>query len=307
MSKEFEGRVAIVTGAGNGLGRSHAHALAAAGATVVINDLGARTEAGLVPSPASVRVAEEIVATGGKAVADFANVADIAEVEALVERTIERFGRIDILVNNAGMLRDKSFAKVELADFKAILDVHVMGSVNFTKAVWPNMREHNYGRIVFTSSSSGLFGNFGQANYGTAKAAMLGLMNVLHIEGAKNDIRINCLAPTAATDMTRGLLSAEAEELLGPETVSPAVLFLVSENAPSKMVMGAGAGVFSVIHVLETAGVYLPPDQRTSADFARRLDEIRDLSGARNLDGAFQQTEKFVNAALAAIRGERGI
>ena len=307
MSKEFEGRVAIVTGAGNGLGRSHARALAAAGATVVVNDLGALTEIGLVPSPASVRVAEEIISEGGKAIADFANVADAAEVAALVARTIERFGRIDILVNNAGMLRDKSFAKMELADFKTILDVHVVGSVNVTKAVWPIMREQNYGRIVFTSSTSGLFGNFGQANYGTAKAAMLGLMNVLHIEGAKNDIRVNCLAPTAATDMTKGLLSAEAEELLGPDTVSPAVLFLVSENAPSKMVMGAGAGVFSAIHVLETAGVYLPPDQRTSADFARRLDEIRDLSGARNLDGAFQQTEKFVNAALAAIRSEKGI
>jgi NAD(P)-dependent dehydrogenase (short-subunit alcohol dehydrogenase family) len=303
LSKEFEGRVAIVTGAGNGLGRSHAHALAAAGAQVVVNDLGIRTETGLEPSPASIRVADEIVAAGGKAVADFANVADMAEVEALVARTFERFGRIDILVNNAGMLRDKSFAKMELADFRAILDVHVMGSVNVTKAVLSIMREQNYGRIVFTSSTSGLFGNFGQANYGTAKAAMLGLMNVLHIEGAKNDIRVNCLAPTAATDMTRGLLAPGSEDLLHPDTVSPAALFLVSENAPSKMVMGAGAGVFTQIHVLETEGVYLPPEERTPAGFARRLEEICDLSKARALDGAFQQTEKFFNAALAAASG----
>ena len=302
MSNEFEGRVAIVTGAGNGLGRSHARALAAAGAHVVVNDLGTRIEAGIVPSAPSVKVVEEITAAGGRAVADFANVADSAEVEALVARVMDRFGRIDILVNNAGMLRDKSFAKMELADFRDILDVHVMGSVNFTKAVWPVMREQNYGRIVFTSSTSGLFGNFGQANYGTAKAAMLGLMNVLHIEGAKNDIRVNCLAPTAATDMTKGLLSPEAEELLGAETVSPAVLFLVSENAPSKMVMGAGAGVFTQIHVLETEGVYLAPGQRTPADFAHHLDDIGSLAGARALDSAFQQTEKFVNAALSAIR-----
>jgi NAD(P)-dependent dehydrogenase (short-subunit alcohol dehydrogenase family) len=300
LSKEFEGRVAIVTGAGNGLGRSHAKALAAAGARVIVNDLGTRTEAGLVPSAASLKVAEEIVAEGGEAVADFANVADLAEVEALVARTMDRFGRIDILVNNAGMLRDKSFAKMELADFRAILDVHVMGSVNFTKAVWPVMREQNYGRIVLTSSTSGLFGNFGQANYGTAKAAMLGLMNVLHIEGAKNDIRVNCLAPTAATDMTRGLLAPGSEELLHPDTVSPAVLFLASEHAPSKMVMGAGAGVFTRIVVLETEGLYLPPDERTPADFARHLADISELSGARTLDGAFQQTEKFVAAALAA-------
>jgi len=300
LSKEFEGRVAIVTGAGNGLGRSHARALAAAGAQVVVNDLGIRTETGLAPSPASLAVAQEIVSDGGKAIADFADVADMAAVEALVARTVERFGRIDILVNNAGMLRDKSFAKMELADFRSVLDVHVMGSVNFTKAVWPVMREQNYGRIVLTSSTSGLFGNFGQANYGTAKAAMLGLMNVLHIEGARNDIRVNCLAPTAATDMTKGLLAPGSEELLHPDTVSPAVLFLVSENAPSKMVMGAGAGVFTQIHVLETTGVYLPPGERTPAGFARHLDQIRDLDGARNLDGAFDQTEKFVNAALAA-------
>lgn len=305
MQNDFKGRVAIVTGAANGLGRSHARALAAAGAEVVVADLGVRTEAGLVPSPAALEVAADIVATGGKAVADFADVADIVEVDGLVGRTLARSDRIDILVNNAGMLRDKSFAKMDLADFCAILDVHVMGSVNFTKAVWATMREQNYGRIVFTSSSSGLFGNFGQANYGTAKAAMLGLMNVLHIEGARNDIRVNCLAPTAATGMTKGLLAPEAEELLGPDTVSPAVLFLVSENAPSKMVMGAGAGVFSVIHVLETPGVYLPPEERTPADFARRLDEIAGLSGASSLDGAFQQTEKFVRAALAAI-GHQG-
>jgi NAD(P)-dependent dehydrogenase (short-subunit alcohol dehydrogenase family) len=302
LSNEFEGRVAIVTGAANGLGRSHARALADAGAKVVVSDLGTKTQDGLAVSAASLAVVEEIVAAGGTAVADFANVAEITEVEALVARTLERFGRIDILVNNAGMLRDKSFAKMDLADFRAILDVHVMGSVNMTKAVWPIMRAQNYGRIVFTSSASGLFGNFGQANYGAAKAAMLGLMNVLHIEGAKHDIRVNALAPTAATAMTEGLLPPGTEELLVPDTVSPAVLFLVSEDAPSKMVMGAGGGVFTQIHVLETAGVYLPPDQRRPADIARHLDAIADLKGAGHLEGAFEQSAKFVEVALSAIR-----
>jgi NAD(P)-dependent dehydrogenase (short-subunit alcohol dehydrogenase family) len=295
--------VAIVTGAGNGLGRSHARALAAAGAHVVVNDLGVQSENGLVPSRASMDVAEQIVASGGSAVADFADVTDVAQIDSLVARTMERHGRIDILVNNAGVLRDKTFAKMELTDFRLILDIHVMGSVNFTKAVWPIMREQNYGRIVLTSSSSGLFGNFGQANYGTAKAGMLGLMNVLHIEGAKHGIRVNCLAPTAATDMTRGLLSPESAELLDPDTVSPAVLFLVSDEAPSKTIIGAGAGIFSTIHVLETPGVYLRPDSRSVADFAAKFEEMRDLSGAATVETAFGQTEKFVEAALAAIRG----
>ncbi|MBX9455294.1 MAG: SDR family NAD(P)-dependent oxidoreductase [Rhizobium sp.] len=302
MKSEFEGRVAIVTGAANGLGRSHARALAAEGAQVVVNDLGVRVDGGMAPSDASLRVVEEITAAGGHAVADYADVSDAAQVDALVARTMERFGRVDILVNNAGLLRDKTFAKMDLADFRLILDIHVMGSVNFVKAVWPIMRDQNYGRIVLTSSSSGLFGNFGQSNYGTAKAGMLGLMNVLHIEGARNGIRVNCLAPTAATDMTKGLLSAESVDLLDPDSVSPAVLFLVSENAPSRTIIGAGAGVFSTIQVLETPGVYLPPGKRSPADFAARFAEMQDLAGAATLDGAFDQTEKFVRAALAAIR-----
>lgn len=303
MGKEFEGRVAVVTGAANGLGRCHAEALAAEGAHVVVNDLGSRSEDGLSASEGSIRVAEAIVASGGSAVADFADVADVGQVEALVARTMERWGRIDILVNNAGLLRDKTFAKMDLADFRLILDIHVMGSVNFSKAVWPIMRAQNYGRILLTSSSSGLFGNFGQSNYGTAKAGMLGLMNVLHIEGAKNGIRVNCLAPTAATEMTKGLLAPESVELLGPETVSPAVLFLVSENAPSKTIVGAGAGVFSTIQVLETPGVYLPPGKRTVADFAASFAEMQSLDAAGPVETAFGQTEKFVAAALAAISG----
>ncbi|MGV3551029.1 SDR family NAD(P)-dependent oxidoreductase [Rhizobium sp.] len=302
MSREFEGRVAIVTGAGNGLGRSHAKALAASGARVVVNDLGVRTDAGLASSAAALDVVGEITAAGGIAVAEPANVADLAEVEALVARTMARFGRVDILVNNAGMLRDKTFARMDLADFRAIIDVHVMGSVNFAKSVWPIMREQNYGRILFTSSASGLFGNFGQANYGAAKAAMLGLMNVLHTEGARNDIRVNCLAPTAATAMTKGLIPDDIADMLGPDTVSPAVLFLVSEDAPSKMVMGAGGGVFTQIHVLETAGVYLPADQRRPADLARHLDAIGDPRGAAPLDSAFQQSEKFAARVLESIR-----
>lgn len=302
LTKELEGRVAIVTGAASGLGRSHAKVLAAAGAHVVVNDLGVKNGDRLEVSSASLKVAEEIVSAGGSAVADFADVADASQVDALVARTMDRWGRVDILVSNAGLLRDKTFAKMELADFRMILDIHVMGSVNVAKAVWPIMKAQNYGRIVFTSSTSGLFGNFGQSNYGTAKAGMLGLMNVLHIEGSKNGIRVNCLAPTAATDMTKGLISPEAAALLDPETVSPAVLYLVSENAPSKTIVGAGAGVFSTIQVLETPGVYFPPDKRTPADFEARFHEMQDLRGAAPLESAFGQTEKFVNAAMAAMQ-----
>lgn len=303
MDSEFKGRVAIVTGAANGLGRSHAKALAAAGAHVVVNDLGVKGDSGLAASDASRAVVDEILAAGGSAIADFADVSDPDQVAALVGRTMNQWGRVDILINNAGLLRDKTFAKIELADFRLILDVHVMGSVNFTKAVWPIMRSQNYGRILFTSSSSGLFGNFGQSNYGTAKAGMLGLMNVLHLEGAKNGIKVNCLAPTAATDMTKGLISAEAAELLDPDSVSPAVLFLVSEDAPSKTIMGAGAGVYSTIQVLESPGVYLPPEQRSLDGFAARFAEMRELGNGPTPETAFGQTQKFVDTALAAIRG----
>ena len=296
MAIDFEGRVAIVTGAGSGLGRSHALGLAARGANVVVNDLdqnGANFNN-------AMRVVEEIRAGGGTAIADNADVADFGEVSEMVARAERLWGHVDILVNNAGVLRDKTFAKMEMADFEFVLRVHLMGSANCTKAVWAGMRERNYGRIVLTSSASGIYGNFGQANYGAAKAAMIGLMNVLHLEGAKNDIRVNVLAPTARTGMTEGLLSPVAAELMTPESVTPGVLFLVSEDAPSRVILGAGAGVFAVTHIGETPGVYLDESERTPETIAARFAEISDAETAEPLKDAFAQTYKFVAAAAKA-------
>jgi NAD(P)-dependent dehydrogenase (short-subunit alcohol dehydrogenase family) len=294
MTIDFEGRVAIVTGAGSGLGRSHALGLAARGANVVVNDFG--QNGGFNNA---MRVVEEIRAGGGTAVGDNADVADFAEVSEMIARAERLWGHVDILVNNAGVLRDKTFAKMEMADFEFVLRVHLMGSANCTKAVWAGMRERNYGRIVLTSSASGIYGNFGQANYGAAKAAMIGLMNVLHLEGAKNDIRVNVLAPTARTGMTEGLLSPVAAELMTPESVTPGVLFLVSEDAPSRVILGAGAGVFAVTHIGETPGVYLDESERTPETIAARFAEISDAETAERKD-AFAQTYKFVAAAAKA-------
>jgi NAD(P)-dependent dehydrogenase (short-subunit alcohol dehydrogenase family) len=295
MTIDFEGKVAIVTGAGSGLGRSHALGLAARGANVVVNDFG---QNGGFDN--AMRVVEEIRAAGGTAIGDNADVADFAEVSAMVARAERAWGHVDILVNNAGVLRDKTFAKMDMADFEFVLRVHLIGSANCTKAVWAGMGERNYGRIVLTSSASGIYGNFGQANYGAAKAGMIGLMNVLHLEGAKNDIRVNILAPTARTGMTEGLLSPVAAELMTPESVTPGVLFLVSENAPSRVILGAGAGVFAVTHIGETPGVYLDESERTPETIAARFAEISDAKTAEPLKDALAQTYKFVAAAAKA-------
>jgi NAD(P)-dependent dehydrogenase (short-subunit alcohol dehydrogenase family) len=294
MTIEFNGRVAIVTGAGSGLGRSHAMGLAARGAKVIVNDLGGP------PFDNAMKVVEEIRAGGGTAIADPADVADFGQVSEMVARAERAWGRVDILVNNAGVLRDKTFAKMEMADFEFVLRVHLIGSANCIKAVWTGMRERNYGRIVLTSSASGIYGNFGQANYGAAKAAMIGLMNVLHLEGAKNDIRVNVLAPTARTAMTEGLLTPVAAELMTPESVTPGVLFLVSEDAPSRVILGAGAGVFAVTHIGETPGVYLDESERDPETIAARFAEISDVKTAEPLKDAFSQTMKFVAAAAKA-------
>jgi NAD(P)-dependent dehydrogenase (short-subunit alcohol dehydrogenase family) len=189
---------------------------------------------------------------------------------------------------------------MDLDDFRLVLEVHLMGSVNCCKAAWETMREQNYGRIVLTSSSSGLFGNFGQSNYGAAKAAMAGLMNVLHHEGQKFNIRVNTLSPTAATRMTEELLPPNVLALMQPEAITPAVLYMVSENAPSRTIMGAGAGVYSVIRIVETQGVYFPPDQRTPDAIAAKFAEISDMKTAQALEGAFQQTQKYVAMAAKA-------
>ena len=289
MSIRFDDRVAIVTGAAGGLGRCHALGLAARGAKVVVNDLG--------PGGAASEVVEEIERAGGTAMADGADVTNADEVAAMVSRAQAEWGRVDILVNNAGILRDKSFAKMEIADFEKVVGVHLMGSAICTKAVWSGMRDRGYGRIVFTSSASGIYGNFGQANYGAAKAAMIGLMNVLHLEGAKYDIRVNVLAPTAATGMTAGLLPPEVAALLTPESVTPAVLFLVGENAPSRTIMGAGGGVFAVTHIEETPGVFLQEAERTPEKIAACFAEIADRASAVPLENAYAQTFKFAAAA----------
>jgi len=278
MTMRFDGRVAIVTGAGGGLGREHALALAARGAKVVVNDLGvARDGAGASTSPAQ-QVVAEIEAAGGEAMANGASVTDFAAVEAMVAEVVARWGRIDILVNNAGVLRDKTFAKMSLEDFRFVVDVHLMGAVNCTKAVWDIMRAQNYGRIVMTTSSSGLYGNFGQSNYGAAKMALVGLMQTLSIEGQKNDVRVNCLAPTAHTRMTEDLGAALPLELLGPDMVTPGLLYLVSENAPSRCILAAGAGGFERAYVTLTQGEFITgPD--APEQVAARIDAISDRTG----------------------------
>ena len=278
MAIRFDGKVAIVTGAGGGLGRQHALALAARGARVVVNDLGvARDGEGSSATPAQSVVAE-IVAAGGEAIANGASVTDPVAVQAMVDEAVAKWGSVDILVNNAGVLRDKSFAKMTLEDFRFVVDVHLMGAVNCTKAVWDGMRERNYGRIVMTTSSSGLYGNFGQANYGAAKMALVGLMQTLSIEGAKNNIKVNCLAPTAHTRMTEDLGAALPLEALGPELVSPGLLYLVSEDAPSRVILAAGAGGFERAYVTITQGDYATgPD--AVEQIADRFDAISDRAG----------------------------
>ncbi|QQO24587.1 SDR family NAD(P)-dependent oxidoreductase [Bradyrhizobium diazoefficiens] len=302
MTIRFDGRVAIVTGAGNGLGRAHAIGLAARGARVVVNDFGGSLNGGggsLAPANA---VVDEILKAGGEAIADGADVSNFEQVQMMVERATAQWGSIDLLVANAGILRDKSFAKMEPDEFRKVVDVHLMGTFNCCKAVWSGMRERNYGRIVVTTSSSGLFGNFGQSNYGAAKAAMVGLMNVLAEEGRKNNIRINSIAPAAATRMTEELLSPEALELLKPEAITPAVLYLLSEDAPTRTIMGAGAGSFAVIRIIESEGINLPQSDWTPDTIAARFAKIGDLSTAQALERASQQTQKYV--AQAAARAE---
>ena len=260
MAMRFDGKVAIVTGAGGGLGREHALALAARGAKVVVNDLGGSRDGSGASASAAEAVVAEIIAAGGQAIANAASVTDYEAVKAMVAEATAKWGAVDILVNNAGVLRDKSFAKMEIADFQFVMDVHVMGAVNCTKAVWDGMRERNYGRVVMTTSSSGLYGNFGQANYAAAKMALVGFMQTLAIEGAKNNIRVNSLAPTAHTRMTEDLGAALPLEALGPELVTPGLLYLVSENAPTRCILGAGAGGFERAYVTLTQGVRIVGD-----------------------------------------------
>lgn len=280
MSYSFEGKVAIVTGAGGGLGRCHAIELAKRGARVVVNDLGGAMDGTGGSSDAANAVVEEIKKAGGEAIANGGSVSDRQGAKSMVKDAMDKWGRVDVLINNAGILRDKSFAKMELDDFQLVLDVHLMGSVNVTKEVWPIMREQNFGRIVMTTSPSGLYGNFGQTNYGAAKLGLVGFMNTLKIEGAKNNIHTNAIAPVAATRMTESLMPEEALEKLGPELVTPAVVYLCTEEAPNGVIVQAQGGRFSVACVVENQGVDLGADA-TVEDVAEHFSEIADLTGAK--------------------------
>jgi NAD(P)-dependent dehydrogenase (short-subunit alcohol dehydrogenase family) len=279
MPLDFSGRVAIVTGAGGGLGRQHALALAARGAKVLVNDLGGAVDGSGGSVTAAQRVVDEIRAAGGEAIANGASVTDFDGVQAMARQALDAWGRIDILVSNAGILRDKSFAKMELADFRLVLDVHLMGAVHCCKALWPVMTQQKYGRIVLTTSSSGLFGNFGQANYGAAKMALVGLMQTLAIEGMKHDIRVNCLAPTAATRMTEALFPPDMLQAFGPEAVVPAMLVLADQDAPTRTTLCAGAGGFEAAHVTLTQGTHLGIGADVPEALQEQLETVRDRAG----------------------------
>lgn len=290
----LDGQVAIVTGAGRGLGRSHALELARRGAMVVVNDLGVSRDGVAAASSAAERVVDEIREMGGEAIASAASVTDTASVQRMVDDAMARWGRIDILVNNAGFLRDKSFSKMSLEDFEAIVDVHLMGAVRCTKAVWEIMKGQQYGRVVMTTSSSGLFGNFGQANYGAAKMGLVGLMQTLAIEGQKYGIRVNCLAPSAATRMTEELFPEEELALLTPESVTPGLIYLVSANAPTKMVLCAGAGAFSCSNVTLTEGIYAGHDPEAAERIASLASPLMDREGEIVPATGFDQSKREI-------------
>lgn len=294
---DLDGRVAVVTGAGGGLGRTYALLLAQRGARVVVNDIGNNADF----------VAEEIVAAGGKALAEQCSVTDAAAVEEMVKRTLRAWGRVDILVNNAGILRDKSFAKMTLDEFRLVVDVHLMGAVHCTKAVWESMREQKYGRIVMTTSSSGLYGNFGQANYSAAKMALVGLMQTLALEGAKYDIRVNCVAPTAATQMTQGILPPDRLLLLKPEFVAPAMLALVAETAPTRTVICAGAGSFEAANITLTNGIHLAGNPPSADDLLANWAGVVDRKDESVPQYGFTQAELELRKAGYIPQEDKGV
>ena len=278
MTIRFDNRVAIVTGAGGGIGRAYALELARRGAKVVVNDLGGSRD-GTGHSDAAAQVVAEIEALGGEAIANGGSVTEYDAMAQMVADAKAKWGRVDILINNAGILRDKSFTKMDPSDFELVVKVHLIGSAFATKAVWDVMREQNYGRILMTSSSTGLYGNFGQANYGAAKLGLVGLTKTLAIEGAKNNIRVNNIAPIAATRMTEDIFPEAAFALFSPELVAPAGLFLVSDDAPTNVTLGAGGGIVHGANVTMTHGVKLPDDERTPEGVAALYAEITDRAG----------------------------
>lgn len=298
MSIRFDGRVALVTGAGSGLGKSYALGFAARGATVVVNDLGSGDGSGV--SDAAQTTVDKIKFEGGQAIAAPANVADFDQVKAVIDKAVKDLGRVDIVVNNAGVLKIKALKDMDLAVFRQVMDIHLMGAVHTSKAVWNTMEAQNYGRIVMTSSSAGLYGSAALSAYGAAKAALVGLMNALSMEGEPHDIRVNAIAPTAATPMTQALLTPQMLRLMGPEHVAPAVLYLASEAAPTKTIIGAGAGCFNAPKIIEGPGVWLPDDQRTPEAIAEHWAEIDDTSAAATVASSLAQTIKFVDMAARA-------
>jgi len=298
MTIRYDGRVAIVTGAGNGLGRSHAIELAKRGAKVVVNDLGGSVSGEGANSEAAMAVVAEIEALGGEAIAHPANVASFDQVQDMVAQTMDKWGRVDILVNNAGILRDKSFTNGTMEDFRLVLDVHLMGTVYCTKAVFEIMKAQEYGRIVVTTSSSGLYGNFGQTNYGAAKMGMIGLMNCLKIEGQKYNVFSSAVAPVALSRMTDSLFPEGIGERFMPEYVTPAVIYLASEESQNGAIIGAGAGVFTRFRILETMGLALGTgDEMTPENIATGWDSVSDMEDARELFSGPEQTIKILEQA----------
>ena len=293
MAIRFDNKVAIVTGAGGGIGKEHALELAKRGAKVVVNDLGGSVD-GSGASDAANEVVELIKSEGGEAMSNGASVTDLDAVKVMVNQTMEEWGRIDILINNAGILRDKSFHKVTLEDFNLVMDVHFQGSLNCTHTIYPIMREQEYGRIIFTSSASGVYGNFGQTNYGSAKMAMIGLMNTLKLEGQNKNIFTNSITPVAYTRMTEGLIPEDFGKNLSSEFITPAVIYLASEEAPNGATIAAGAGVFSRILIHETMGVSLGMgEDMTPENIHANWDKISDMTEARALQNGGEQTLKF--------------
>ncbi len=293
----FDGKVAIVTGAGGGLGRQHALELARRGAKVVVNDLGGSVDGSGGSSEAASKVVEEIKALGGEALANGSSVTDDAGVAHMVKQAMDAWGRIDILIANAGVLRDKSFSKMEIADFEFVLSVHLMGTVKPTKAVWEIMKAQNYGRIVVTTSASGLYGNFGQANYSAAKLGIVGFMNTLKLEGQKNNIHINAISPVAGTRMTESLMPPEALKRLAPEYVTPGVVYLCSEEAPTGATLAAGGGAFALSRIYETEGVYLGDGGLSVEEVRDNWSKIADEAGQKAYVTSGDQVAKFLRKA----------
>lgn len=302
MEHQLSGRVAVVTGAGAGLGHTHALELARLGAHVVVNDIGS----------AANDVAAEVRAAGGNAIAVLGDVSNPEEMNKLAAQVMNTFGQIDILINNAGILRDRTFSKMSLDEWRLVLEVHLMGAVHTTKAMWPHMQKQGYGRIVLTTSSSGLYGNFGQSNYGAAKMALVGLMQTLRLEGAKYNIRVNCLAPTAVTAMTQGLLSEETISVLTPNRVSTALLALVNEHAPSGMILLAGGGSFECAHITMTQGIHISDDGDPAIALVEQIAQVQDPTGQLIPETGWDQSKHEFNKAVSHIKrntqgGEPGL